>query len=273
MNEMQVFNFNEAEVRTVMISNEPWWVAKDVCEVFGETNYRRSVQSLDDDDKGVSQINTPGGLQNMIVVNESGLYALLFSMQPAKARGVDGAYIDERTASLKKFKKWVTSEVLPSIRKHGIYATAPTIEDMIANPDHAIKLLEALKVERAAKAELEAEKKALVAEVQYKDEVITGLVEDVDVYTMRTVINRVVRRGGKPAERYRELYQVFRETNHVDLPGRADGYNLKQSKKKDHLNGIGYAEKFGHMPALYETAIKLYETDIEQTLADIKRKR
>jgi prophage antirepressor-like protein len=155
MNEMKVFSFNEMEVRTVMLDGEPWWVAKDVCDLFGETNRNRAMQSLDDEEKGYTQMYTPGGSQQIAIVNESGLYSLLFAMQPTKARGVSADYIEERTASLKKFKKWVTSEVLPSIRKHGMYATEVTVEKMLSDPDFAIELLTTLKEERAKRIELE----------------------------------------------------------------------------------------------------------------------
>lgn len=121
MNELQIFNYNGNEVRTVQIDGEPWWVLKDVCEVFGETNYRRVSGRLDEDEKGVSQINTPGGIQNMTIINESGLYSVLFVMQPEKARGVSDEYIEQRKEQLRTFRRWVTSEVLPSIRKTGGY--------------------------------------------------------------------------------------------------------------------------------------------------------
>lgn len=88
MNELQIFNSSEfGQIRTVIIDNEPWFVGKDVCEVFGDTNHKRSLSRIDDDEKGVSQIDTPGGKQNMTVINESGLYALLFQMQPQKSKG------------------------------------------------------------------------------------------------------------------------------------------------------------------------------------------
>ena len=124
MNELQIFNSSEfGQIRTVIIDNEPWFVGKDVCEVFGDTNHKRSLSRIDDDEKGVSQIDTPGGKQNMTVINESGLYALLFQMQPQKAKGVsqNDNLIEERIQKLKRFKHWVTSEVLPSIRKSGGY--------------------------------------------------------------------------------------------------------------------------------------------------------
>ena len=120
------------KIRTVTKDNEPWFVGKDVCEAFGDTNYRRSLSNIDDSDKGVSQIETPGGKQNMVIINESGLYSLLFQMQPQKAKGVsqNESIIDERIEKLHRFKHWVTSEVLPSIRKNGGYiAGQETLSD------------------------------------------------------------------------------------------------------------------------------------------------
>lgn len=116
------FDYHGHEVRMVVGKDgEPWFVAKDVCEYFGDTNYRRSMQGIDTDEKGVSQMNTPGGTQKMSIVNEPGLYSMLFAMQPKKARGVSDEYIAERTEQLKQFKRWVTHEVIPTIRKTGGY--------------------------------------------------------------------------------------------------------------------------------------------------------
>jgi anti-repressor protein len=117
MDELKAFEYEGHGVRTVQKDGETWWVLKDVCEVFGETNYRRSIQSLDEDEKGVSQMYTPGGLQNVAIINESGLYSLLFAMQPTKARGASEEYIAEREAKLRNFRRWVTHEVLPTTRK------------------------------------------------------------------------------------------------------------------------------------------------------------
>lgn len=122
MNDMQVFSNPEfGSIRTIKVNGEPWFVLKDMCEAFGETNYRRVASRLEDDEKGVSQITTPGGKQNMTIVNEAGLYSALFAMQPEKARSVDNEYIVKRQTQLRQFKRWVTHDVLPSIRKNGGY--------------------------------------------------------------------------------------------------------------------------------------------------------
>ena len=123
MNEIEIFKNTEfGEVRTTVIDGEPWFVLKDICESFGESNYRRVSSRIDDEEKGVSQIDTPGGKQNMIVVNESGMYSALFTMQPEKARDVSDDYIEKRKAQLKRFKHWVTHDVLPALRKTGNYS-------------------------------------------------------------------------------------------------------------------------------------------------------
>lgn len=128
MNDLMIFSNPEfGAIRTVEINNEPWFVGKDVCAVFLDKNHNRSLGRVDDADKTVVPItDSMGRKQQVTIINESGLYALLFSMQPQKANndGVSNAYpieIQERIDRLRKFKRWVTSEVLPSIRKTGGY--------------------------------------------------------------------------------------------------------------------------------------------------------
>ncbi|MBR3442179.1 MAG: LacI family DNA-binding transcriptional regulator [Bacteroidaceae bacterium] len=106
--EAKVFTFNENNkpIRVELVDGEPWFVAKDVCDALTLENSRKATASLDDDEKGVSPIVTPSGTQQMTIVNESGLYNLIFQSRKPEA---------------KKFRKWVTGEVLPSIRKTGRY--------------------------------------------------------------------------------------------------------------------------------------------------------
>ena len=127
MNNLAIFENEEfGTVRTMVIDENPWFVGKDICNVFGDKNHNRSLSRIDDCDRKIVPLETAGGKQNLVVVNESGLYALLFAMQPQKAHseGVSDEYpleIQERINKLRKFKHWVTSEVLPSIRKTGSY--------------------------------------------------------------------------------------------------------------------------------------------------------
>lgn len=117
MNELAMnFRFETAEVRTMLINNEPWFVGVDVALALGYSNPRDALaKHVDPEDKGVAKCDTPGGLQEMTVINEPGVYSLTFSSQ---------------LESAKKFKRWVTHEVLPSIREKGYY-TALTPEDTI----------------------------------------------------------------------------------------------------------------------------------------------
>lgn len=104
--EVYTFNPNNAPVRVQVINGEPWFVAKDICDALTLENSRKATASLDDDEKRVSPIVTPSGTQQMTIVNESGLYNLIFQSRKAEARA---------------FRKWVTGEVLPTLRKTGRY--------------------------------------------------------------------------------------------------------------------------------------------------------
>lgn len=142
MNEVQIFNNEEfGQVRTLVIDGEAWFVGKDVAEILGYSNTRKALADhVDEEDKGVTKCDTLGGVQDLTVINESGLYGLILSSKMPNA---------------KKFKHWVTSEVLPAIRKHGIYATDNVIDNILNNPDFGIQLLTKLKEERTARMETE----------------------------------------------------------------------------------------------------------------------
>ena len=187
MNELKVFDSPEfGQVRTIVINSEPWFVGKDVCEAFGDTNYRRSLANIDGSDKGVSQIDTAGGKQNMTVINESGLYSLLFQMQPQKAKGVsqNDTLVEERIEKLHRFKHWVTSEVLPSIRKHGMYA----VDELIANPELAIRAFTALKEEREKNKALQADNEKMKPKAEFFD-AVTDSKDAIDMGQVAKVLN------------------------------------------------------------------------------------
>lgn len=137
MTNLEVFKNEEfGEVRTVLINNEPYFVGKDVVLILGYTNPQKALRDhIDEEDKTRNESFTVNGTQG-ILINESGLYSLILSSKLPNA---------------KKFKHWVTSEVLPAIRKHGMYA----IDDLIANPDLGIAALNALKEEREKNKKLE----------------------------------------------------------------------------------------------------------------------
>ena len=125
MNEITTM-FENSQIRIVDKDDGIWFVAKDVSDYFGDKNYKRSFRSLDEDEKGVTRMNTPGGMQDVNIINESGLYRLLFNMHPEEARKVTPEYIKARREKINKFKRWVTHDVLPSIRRTGSYSVQQT---------------------------------------------------------------------------------------------------------------------------------------------------
>ena len=132
MNELQVFDFESNKIRTVMIDDEPYFVGKDVAKILGYAEPRSAVsKKVDDEDRGVAKIATPSGTQEMTVINESGVYSLVFG---------------SKLPSAKKFKRWVTSEVLPTLRRTGSYRLPQT-------PEEKIQLL--LEANQSANAKIE----------------------------------------------------------------------------------------------------------------------
>lgn len=107
MNELQIFSYESNEVRTIMKGSEPWFCLVDVCRVLGIVNHKNVFARLDDDEKGVHEMDTPGGKQKMAIINESGLYSVILRSDKPEA---------------KPFRKWVTGTVLPAIRKTGTYS-------------------------------------------------------------------------------------------------------------------------------------------------------
>ena len=161
MNELQIFKNDEfGQVRTTIINDEPYFVGKDVAEILGYQRPTKAIMDhVDQDDKTGAQIGTSGQIRNMIVINESGVYSLIFSSELPTA---------------KKFKRWVTSEVLPAIRKHGAYATAPTIDKILDDPDYGIRLLQNLKEEREKRKALEAQNAVMIPKAVFADAVTTS---------------------------------------------------------------------------------------------------
>ncbi|MEK3838694.1 phage antirepressor [Paenibacillus sp. FSL R7-0128] len=147
MNQIQKFMYSNQEVRSTVINGEPWFVAKDVCDVLELTNSRMAIDRLDEDEKGVSSTDTLGGKQNVTIVNESGLYSLILGSRKPEA---------------KQFKRWITHEVIPSIRQHGAYMTPSTIEKVLTDPDFIIQMANQMKTEqeknRLLQQKIEADK-------------------------------------------------------------------------------------------------------------------
>ena len=138
--QLQIFNNADfGSIRTLDINGEPWLVGKDVAEALGYSNSRKAlIDHVDEEDKGVTKCDTLGGIQELTVINESGVYSLVFS---------------SKLPTAKKFKRWVTSEVLPAIRKHGVFV----MDDIINNTDALIEALQAFKAEKIRRQALEVE--------------------------------------------------------------------------------------------------------------------
>ena len=140
MSELQVFSNAEfGSVRSLMVNGEPYFVGRDVAKILGYANPNDAIaKHVDEEDKGVAKCDTLGGIQELTVINESGLYSLILS---------------SKLPSAKCFKRWVTSEVLPAIRKHGVFV----MDDIVNNTDALIEALQAFKAERLQRMALEEE--------------------------------------------------------------------------------------------------------------------
>lgn len=145
---IKIFNNAEfGEIRVMLIDDDPWFVGKDIAVALGYNNPQKAIRDhVDEQDRGVNEMDTPGGKQAIIIINESGLYSLIFS---------------SKLESAQRFKHWVTHEVLPSIRKHGMYMTDNLLETAIANPDFVIGLIQNMKAEKEKSTALQMQNKQL----------------------------------------------------------------------------------------------------------------
>lgn len=154
-NAMTVFEHLEfGEVRAVREKDALWFVAADICRALDINT--EQTRRLEDDEKGLRSIQTPGGMQSMLVVNEPGLYALVLGSRKPEARA---------------FKRWITHEVIPSIRRHGFFGTDAAIERLLNDPDAAITMLTAYKQERAERQRLQAQAALDAPKVLFADSV------------------------------------------------------------------------------------------------------
>lgn len=214
MNELQVFTYSGNEVRTVQRNGEPWFVLKDVCAILGISKYRDAADRLDPDEREPVRVDTLGGKQEMLCINESGLYNVILRSDKPEA---------------KPFRKWVTSEVLPSIRKTGGYIAGQenlTPEELMAK---ALMVAQKTLAEREARiADLTVQNQIMQPKASYFDELV-------DRGTL-TNFRETAKQLGIPPKRFvaflMEKKYVYRDKRGKLLPYEAknDGlFELKES--------------------------------------------
>lgn len=204
MNEIQIFsNPQFGEIRTTIGENgEPMFCLPDLCRVL-ELTPSKVAQRLSEDVLSKYPLETAGGIQQTNFVNEDGLY---------------DAILDSRKSEARKFRKWVTSEVLPTIRKHGVYATSQTIDNLLADPDNAIKVFQTLKEERRLRQIAEAKIEADAPKVLFADAVVgsksTCLIGE---------LAKIISQNGYPIGQNR-LFQWLRDNGYLGKHG--ERYNI-----------------------------------------------
>ena len=213
MNDITIFNHLGNDIRvTTDEQGEPWFVLKDVCDALNLGNTSRVADRLESDDLTLSKVMDNRGVQReTFLVTESGLYEVIIRSDKPEA---------------KAFRRWVTSEVLPSIRKHGMYATPATIEDMIANPDMAIKLLTTLKEERAKRAQLEKQAQADAPKVLFADAVASAKTA-ILIGDLANIL-----RGNGVDTGQRRLFEWMRENGYI-IRQKGSSWNMPTQKAMD----------------------------------------
>jgi len=268
-NNLMIFKEDElGQVRVITKDNNPWFIALDVCKILNLGNVSLSVNGrpdrsnsgLDEDEKDIVIVNTPGGDQEMIIVSEAGLYSLVLKSRKPEA---------------KKFKRWVTHTVLPTIRKTGGYVAN---DDLFINTylpfaDDPTKALfkstlmvinNQNKVIQDQRKEIEDQKK----DIGHKEGVIVGLVEDITIAEKRQILNRVVRRCSNYQDRWRELYRQYEMKFRLNLNTRFKTYNSEHKPKL--RNKLDYIDKvLNQIPELYNIACKLYENDVNELIEEM----
>ena len=203
MNDIQVFNNEQfGSIRTAGTAQEPIFCAADICRALGYSNGRKAISDhCDEGDVTKRDTPTSSGVQSMTFVNESGMYSLIFG---------------SKLKSAKQFKHWVTSEVLPSIRKHGMYATEATVESMLNDPENAILMLQAYQKERKERMAAQQQVEKLEAQaIEDKPKIIYA--DAVKGSTSSCLIGelaKMIAQNGYPIGEKR-LFQWLRENHYL----------------------------------------------------------
>ena len=225
MNNLKIFeNAEFGQIRTAEVDGEPWFVGKDVAEALGYAEPRSAVsKKVEEVDRGVAEMETPRGKQNMTIINESGLYALIFG---------------SKLESAKRFKHWVTSEVLPAIRKHGAYA----VDELLNNPEMAIKAFTALKEEREKNKRLQTDVDRMKPKEIFADAVSASktsiLIGDLAKILKQNGINTGQNRLFETLRK--DGYLIKQKGSNWNMPTqRAMEMGLFEIKESTHIDGNG----------------------------------
>lgn len=261
----EIFDHPEfGNLRCIEIDGEPWFVGKDVATALGYSNTRKAVLlHVNAEDKGVTKWDTPGGIQEMTIINESGLYSLI---------------LGSKLESAKRFKRWVTSEVLPALRKTGSYTISQDqngqSKPMSREYLLATAFLESQKVieENTREiARLSVKCNNLNDQVSQDQEVIDAMTKDITPAEKRAVPNRLMtyKHGAVAGSRWSIPYREFEEKYHFNLDIRMRNYNKNPDNKKCKSK-VDYVDRvLGMLDELYALAVKLFRSDydalIEQT--------
>lgn len=203
MSNIQIFNYQNNEVRTVEMGGEPWFVLKDVCGVLDIADHKVVARRLDEDEVCQTPLtDSMGRQQSTTIINESGLYHVILRSDKPEAA---------------PFRKWVTSEVLPSIRKHGAYMTPETLQAAILNPDTMIQLCQQLKAEQDKNKALSEENAKLAPKGLFADAVSVS-----DRCILVSELAKLLKQNGIETGQNR-LYEQLR----------ADGFLVKDRKRSD----------------------------------------
>ena len=259
-NGMKVFKHPQFGNLTVIkkADDELWFIGKEVAEKLGYNDTAQAIRKrVDAEDKGGVEMTTPGGKQKFITINESGLYSLILS---------------SKLPSAKEFKHWVTSEVLPSIRKNGAYIRNQ--ENMTPEQLVAAGLIAAQKIIESKEKEialLNGRCGLLTQAVDEKQETIDAISRNVPSATKRMILNRVMKRKSKDLiqNRWSVLYREFENVNHMNLNLRLEKYNKEPNHKKCPTK-IDYIDNVLHqMDELYDLAVKLFESDFDELIQEM----
>ena len=233
MNDLQIFkNEQFGSIRTLEINGEPWFVGKDVAEILGYSNPSKAlIDHIDDEDKLNNETLSSLGQRGGWLINESGLYSLILS---------------SKLPTAKEFKRWVTSEVLPSIRKHGLYAT----EELLNNPDFMIQALTALKEEREKRKLLEtenAQQKQIIGELKPRADYTDRILSNKGLVTITQIAKDYGMSGRKMNKLLEDLHVQYKQSGQWLL------YADYHDKGYTHSKTINITRKDGTPDVTMET--------------------